>query len=525
MLTDPSRIRHPFVHVGTRYAVCLLLGACGYPEEDKAIVRRWLKCEECTDKELDAVQSAGNRIVPLLREALKGPSAERTANVRRQLEETHKRLQTPALGLDSFSGHYLSNYKALYQSRAITGLSKIGTPKAQDALKNALADTAQSDTIYRPDVLRQLMHAVAGTWTVLSAGSLRTCGLRPNGRLYCWGHNDVGQLGDGTTLRRLNPTLIADSLEFTSIATGVLASHTCGIAGKQVYCWGNNGRGQLGNGSTANSPVPALVAGGNRYIGVAVGENHTCAWTPANRGYCWGGNDVGQLGEGSTDDTVHATPIFVDLGLRSIRAGASHTCADSIIGRIHCWGRGIDGQLGDGSNDTLLTPGQANTPVVAKTLSLSAGANHTCVLNQRRIATPTLNLVEGTAYCTGNNSNGQLGDGTTTSRNVLTRVSGGNIFLAISSGERHTCGIIRRTRILLCWGDNTFGQLGNGTTTPATSPVVVSPSLRFAAVTAGAGHTCGVTTEGAALCWGRNNTGQLGDGTTDDRSEPTPVNP
>jgi alpha-tubulin suppressor-like RCC1 family protein len=500
----------------------LLLGACGYPEEDKAIVRRWLKCEECTDKELDAVHSAGNRIVPLLRQALKGPSAERTANVRRQLEETHKRLQTPALGLDSFSGHYLSNYKALYQSRAITGLSKIGTPKAQDALKNALADTAQSDTIYRPDVLRQLMQAAAGTWTSLNAGSQRTCGITPNGALYCWGQNDVGQLGDGTTSARLNPTLIADSLEFTSIATGVMGSHTCGVAGKQVYCWGNNARGQLGNGSTANSPVPSLVAGGNRYIGVAVGENHTCAWTPANRGYCWGGNDVGQLGVGGTNDTVRATPIFGALGVRTIRAGAIHTCADSIIGRIHCWGGNSDGQLGN-VNDTLLMPGQTAGFVLAKTLNLSAGAYHTCVLNQRSIATTALTLVEGTAYCTGNNSDGQLGDGTLTSKNVLTRVSGGNIFLSISSGERHTCGILRRTRILLCWGDNEYGQLGNGTDVDERTPIVVSSSLRFSSVTAGAGHTCGITTDGAAFCWGRNNAGQLGDGTVDNRSTPVPV--
>jgi alpha-tubulin suppressor-like RCC1 family protein len=451
--------------------------------------------------------------------------------MRRQLNAAFDRVEAqaasenrqPYLSRSQFVGHYMSNYKALYQSRAITGLSAIGTPKSQDALESGLADTVQSDTIYRADVRRQLINAVAGSWTSISAGSLRTCGIRPNGKLYCWGQNDVGQLGDGTTRGRPSPAFIADSLGFTSIATGVLGSHTCGVAGKQVYCWGSNARGQLGDGSTSNSPVPALVAGGNRYVGVAVGENHTCAWTSANRGHCWGGNDVGQLGVGSTNDTVHSTPVSGNLGLRSISAGATHTCADSIIGTIHCWGVNSDGQLGHGSNDTLLTPGRVVGLVIAKTLSLSAGAYHTCVLNQRRITLVTLALVEGTAYCAGSNSDGQLGDGTTTSRNELTSVAGDNVFLSISSGERHTCGITRLNRTLLCWGDNEFGQLGNGTEIDAASPVVVVGGMRFSSVTAGSGHTCGITTAGAALCWGRNNSGQLGDGTTENRFTPTPV--
>jgi alpha-tubulin suppressor-like RCC1 family protein len=413
----------------------------------------------------------------------------------------------------------MSNYRAQYQSRAVAGLAAIGSPAAKQILRDARDRAKDGVLILRGDVRAQLDSIVAATppqvsWKAISAGWERSCGIRTDGKSYCWGRNDFGQLGDGTFETRLEPTLVAGNLRFSSIAVG--SGHSCGITSDSVYCWGANIRGQLGDGSTDPHAVPTKVTGNITFSGVVVGVNYSCAWTPRYQGYCWGENQAGQLGDGTSMNRMTPVLFSSDFRLRSISAGATHTCADSLGGQLFCWGANSQGQLGDGSNTSHNIP----TPVADPTRfsSPSLGNFHGCALT---LDGP--NAIGGIAYCVGRNDLGQLGNGFNISRDSLTKVSGNYRFLAISAGAMHTCGIIQGTRALRCWGQNTSQQLGDGSTTHRNTPAKVLGSHRFVAVSSGWRHTCGITAQGQAYCWGLNSSGQLGDGTTTSSSTPLPV--
>ncbi len=509
--------------------VCLTAPACqDRGAEANRVVMRWLKCEECVEEELQAVRDLGNDGVQPLAAALRGPPAASTANVERQLGQAYVRVRDrgPAPTLDStrYVNHYLGNYRALYQSRAITGLAAIGTPEALAALEAAQdsADDSVATFQFRADVRDELDRALEGRWASLSAGVLFTCGIRIDGKSYCWGNNDQGQLGDGTSTGRLKPTLVANpsgaagSFRFTSIAASDSGRHTCGIsADRLAFCWGDNARGELGDSSTADRLGPTAVYGNTRFVGVAAGGSHTCAWTPEYRVFCWGANGFGQLGDGSTTDRLVPTALAVDFGSPRISAGAMHTCADSLNNVLYCWGSNGQGELGDGTNADRPSPTAAATIVLVK--ALSVGATHTCVLAQGTSTVP-----EGAAYCAGSNAQGQLGEGSTTDRNELTKTVG-PLYLAISAGESHTCGIAVGSRTMYCWGGNHAGQLGNDNTVNQPVPGSVSAALAFVSVSAGVAHTCGITVEGQAYCWGLNADGQLGDTTTTNRLTPVKV--
>ncbi|MFL5492819.1 MAG: RCC1 domain-containing protein [Gemmatimonadales bacterium] len=497
-------------------------------------MRRWLLCEECVHGELDSLRSPSrrDRVVPMLAKAIRGLSVGQRANLRRQLEETYQQLANRATAQhralpvthEGYIGHFLSNYEAVYQSRAVSGLAAIGTPEAQEALREAAEEARDGALIVRGDVLEELSTAISNTvpggtvaWASISAGPLHTCGIRTDGRSYCWGRNDKGQLGDGTIDIRLRPTLVAGNLTFSSIATGSGGGdHTCGLAADSVYCWGSNGRGQLGNGTTTPRKVPTLVAGDIAFSGVTVGGDHTCAWTAAHQAYCWGDNHAGQVGDGTTADRHQPVASTHGMRLRSMRAGTFHTCADSLNGRLYCWGANGEGQLGDGSTIDRPAPTPAATSLRFK--SISMGGLHGCGLIRGGSAS-----VDGLAYCTGQNQDGRLGDGSLIGRDSLVPVKGDHRFLTISAGEGHTCGIVSGTRELRCWGDNSYGQLGDGTSNPRQVPTKVLGSQSYAVVSAGAGHTCAITTLGTAYCWGRNTDGQVGDSTNTDRAIPTEV--
>ena len=253
------------------------------------------------------------------------------------------------------------------------------------------------------------------TFAAVSPGNGHSCGLAAgSGSVYCWGLNGSGQLGDNTNINRLIPVLVQApaGVTFTAVTTGVI--HSCGLAvSGAVYCWGDNGIGQLGDNSTIGKPTPvqALAPVGVTFARVDAGFFHTCAVTPSGAAYCWGANSVGQLGDNTTVDKLVPTAVQGGLQFALLSGGGGHTCGVTTTGLGHCWGVNSFGQIGDNTTLGRLTPA-AN----AGGLSLgipAAGPDHSCAL-----ATGTIMGV----YCWGNNGSGQLGDGTTTQRLVPTRV-------------------------------------------------------------------------------------------------------
>jgi alpha-tubulin suppressor-like RCC1 family protein len=336
----------------------------------------------------------------------------------------------------------------------------------------------------------------------------------------------IDRSGSGYTLVAVSGTLTsatsaAFGIRFAFAGVSVGGDHTCGVTTSGApYCWGDNtrGPGQLGDGTTTTRLSPAPVAGGLTFIAVSPGYNHSCGLTTGGAAYCWGYNSNGQLGDGTRTTRLSPVPVSGGLTFAAVSAGAQHTCGVTTGGAAYCWGSNYSGELGASTSETCPpTSGNCSTTPLAVSggltfAAVSAGTFHTCGLT-----------TGGGAYCWGGNSAGELGDGTTTTRGRPAPVAGGLTFAAVSAGVGHSCGLTTGGAAY-CWGDNTEGGLGDGTTTRRLSPVLVAGGLTFAEVRAGGAVTCGVTTGGGAYCWGENGFGQLGDGTTVSyRVSPVPV--
>ena len=300
------------------------------------------------------------------------------------------------------------------------------------------------------------------SFTSVSTGWSHACALTADGSAFCWGDNGSGQLGDGTTTIRTTPVAVAGGLQFTNLSTGY--AHTCGrMSSGAVACWGNNDNGQLGTGTTTRSLVPILVAGGTPFVAVSAGLDHTCALTAGGAALCWGGNSNGQLGTGLGIVTGSLTPIAVAgaLSFGSVSAGVSHTCGVTTVGVAYCWGRNDSGELGTGSGTASLVPARV---VSALTFTaVSAGGMFTC-----GIATG------GAAYCWGDNIWNELGGGGLASQKMTpVAVSGNLAFASLNAGYFHVCGMTT-SGTAFCWGDNGQGQNGDGTTSIASAPVKVA---------------------------------------------------
>jgi alpha-tubulin suppressor-like RCC1 family protein len=245
---------------------------------------------------------------------------------------------------------------------------------------------------------------------------------------------------------------------------------------------------------------------------VSAGELHSCALTTAGAVMCWGNNDYGQLGNGTL--TSSTTPVQV-TGLVSdviaISIGIIHSCALTGDGGVQCWGDNSAGQLGNGTFIDSSTP-VAVTDLDSGVSAISSDAHHTCALTSG-----------GAVKCWGYNGDGQLGDGTFTSSNIPVAVMGlSSGVSAISSGAYHSCALT--TGVMKCWGNNGDGQLGDGTTTSSSTPVAVTGLVSgITAISGGYYHTCVLTTGGGVQCWGFNGNGQLGNGSTTDSTSPVNV--
>jgi alpha-tubulin suppressor-like RCC1 family protein len=346
-----------------------------------------------------------------------------------------------------------------------------------------------------------------GTASV-SAGNHHACIVTAAGGVLCWGENSFGQIGNGTMM---NAPLPVDVTGLTSGVAQVSAggAHTCALTmAGGVKCWGYNGYGQLGDGTATNRPTPVDVTGlSSNVTAMSAGSNHTCALMTGGGVKCWGLNGFGQLGNGSMMNSP--TPVDVaglTAGVAAVSAGQlSHSCALTTGGGVKCWGANSNGQLGDDST------AQSSTPVDVSGLAngvaaISTGAMHTCALT-----------TGGGAKCWGDNAFGQLGDGTTDDRDTPVDVSGlTSGVAAVSNGYYHTCALTPGGGAM-CWGDNTQGQLGNSSVGgQSETPAAVSGlTSGVGSIAAGSVYdTCALSTAGIVSCWGGNAVGQLGIGTT-----------
>jgi alpha-tubulin suppressor-like RCC1 family protein/predicted Ser/Thr protein kinase len=364
----------------------------------------------------------------------------------------------------------------------------------------AAAPTAAAASVPAPPVARSRARIVTG--------GRHTCLLASDGRGYCWGSNDRGQLGTGSTGRASTPVLVASARRFASVAPGL--SHSCALdTGGAAWCWGENSHGQLGDRTTTSRDTPTRVSGDRELAFIAAGASHSCGLDANGAAWCWGANGAGQLGDGETQD--RSAPVAVKASRRfvSLHAGWNFTCALDADRRATCWGEDGSGQLGDGGSAIRRTPVSVQGRL--SFASLGAGNAHVCGVTS-----------DGEAYCWGGNASGQLGDGSTTNRPAPVRVSSASAFAMVTTGAVHSCALTVDGEAF-CWGRNTYGQLGDGGTQDRNAPVRVAGGHAFSTIHAFGSHTCGATASGEAFCWGYNLDGQLGDGTRTHRTRPVYV--
>lgn len=392
------------------------------------------------------------------------------------------------------------------------------------------------------------VQAPSGTVSSLSAGPLHTCAVI-DGRAWCWGNNQSGQLGTGAIsigeYQAVPVNGLGDGIDEIS-AGGI---HSCARRGGNVFCWGGNGYGQLGvsdmeprllpaivdnlppaltivaasqhscarvaggvycwgDGSYGrlgvpyNTTYPLPIAGLGPTLEIATRNAHGCARVADGRAVCWGFNYNGQLGDGSADLRTAPVQLAGSYGMPAlVAAGLNHTCA-AVAGGVQCWGYNGNGNLGRGSQSLYASVPGPVRDIATRPDSLAAGADHTCA------------AVAGALLCWGDNSKGQLGTGDTVLRRSPTAVSGmASGVSQVTAGDRHTCAI--RNGGAWCWGFNANGELGNGTTADSSVPVAVTGLASGVSwISAGGNHTCAIQ-NGAAKCWGLNTDGQLGIGTNE----------
>jgi alpha-tubulin suppressor-like RCC1 family protein len=341
----------------------------------------------------------------------------------------------------------------------------------------------------------------------ISSGAYHTCAISTGGPTYCWGWDFFGQLGRGTrgseATASPRPEKVLGEHSFRTLATGLYHSCAIDFDGK-TWCWGLNDVGQLGwaptpqgNGST----LPTLATGGTVFDSITAGNGHTCALDRQGRAWCWGANHAGQLGTGDRL-MPHPQPALIATNRQfsQIVAAGDISCAIAQEdGTPYCWGQDEFGQLGDGHAG----PGRfADVPTrVVGTPSLSRLAisdRHACGVSR-----------SGTIWCWGDNSVGQLGITPGPPRPFPEQLISKAAFTEVAASAWSNCAI--GEGVVWCWGHNGSGQLGNGTLDSSATPVAIFGHRTFERVVGG-GVICGVTVESEAFCWGTSWTGQLGAG-------------
>ncbi|MFA6867165.1 MAG: hypothetical protein WCR54_06570, partial [Clostridia bacterium] len=397
----------------------------------------------------------------------------------------------------------------------------------------------------------------------IACGEDFSLALSDNGKLYSWGHNNCGQLGDGTFIDKHLPTEITYTEPFIKICCGTDHSMAISESGKlyvwgsnsseklgieeisdynkpqllkidmtvkeiacgtshsmaitmdgDIYAWGDNSYGQLGDSNIASlsTYIPQKInLIGKKFSKISCGNYHSLALSDSGEVYAWGKNDLGQIGNGSTENGILenvSTPFQIDIinvDFNLITCGSSNSFAVSANGDLYAWGKNDIGQSGDCTLSNNLTPKQITA--VVEISYIAAGANYTVVIDSNN------NL-----YTWGNNADGKLGNGNTVNSllPLLIKVEMDGMFNKIACGNNHSMAL-SDAGYLYTWGANNYGQLGNGYIVDALEPQrIIVQDVIFKEIACGNGHSLALSSTGELYTWGHNNYGQLGDGTSDD---------
>ena len=366
-----------------------------------------------------------------------------------------------------------------------------------------------------------------------------SCSIGGNARVYCWGNNEFGQIGNGNVgtdvsfpeLVKTNDDSELGEQAVYSISVGY--THACALAAdSNVYCWGKNKYGQIGIGTDEDIiSTPKKVHFGDKTIkSIDAGINFNCAIDFDNDVYCWGSQQYGELGDGYYTDNAFSLvkepeKVQTTNKFQSISAGGHVACAIDLSNEIWCWGNNWLSQLGIGTEG-----GGSAIPVKVNTDSISdpndkkfnfvnvGDGFHVCAIN-----------LNNKAYCWGYNTSGQLGTGDDFDRSVPTAVKSNDLgdalynlkLISISTGGNHTCAVADNNKAY-CWGNNVLRQLGlgggiyqNKNSSNVPLPVDTSGVMKDKMIV-GIGtadrHTCATDIDGYVYCWGDNKYGQLGIG-------------
>jgi uncharacterized repeat protein (TIGR02543 family) len=377
-----------------------------------------------------------------------------------------------------------------------------------------------------------------------SSSASHSTTLTSTGRVFMWGANGSGQLGDGTTTDKEVPTEITSNFSLAtgekvmSLSLGYTHSSALTSTGR-VFMWGGNGSGQLGDGTTTDKNVPTEITSNfslrpnDKIIGLSLGGAYSSALSAMGRVFVWGWNELGYLGDGTSTSRSIPTEIttgfslFVGETIISLSKGSTHASALTSTGRVFMWGDNQYGYLGDGTSITRNVPTEITSNFSLSTgekiISLSLGSTHSSALTST-----------GRVFMWGWNEFGQLGNGMNVNRNLPTEITSnfslatGEKVMSLSLGYTHSSALTSTGRVFM-WGGNGSGQLGDGTTTDKNVPTEITsnfslrPNDKIIGLSLGGAYSSALSAMGRVFVWGWNELGYLGDGTSTSRSIPTEI--
>ena len=404
-------------------------------------------------------------------------------------------------GIDHYEYYLIdsSNKETKYDNNKIENLA-LGTYKVYLIAFDKAGNSRKSN---------EVEFKIAIEFKEIYAGESYTLAIDKEERLWSWGYNGTGQLGDGTKVDRTNPLKIKEEKKFIKVSAGEY--HVMAIDEEgNLWTWGRNNYGQLGDGTLIDKTFPIQIIKERKFVQISAGNYYSMAIDTEGNLWTWGYNYYGQLGDGTKNDrnipaVVKTEKKFIQL----VSEGYGGLALDE-EGKLWTWGRNDGGQLGDGTNEEKLKPVQVATTI--QFTQISAAGSHCMAIDEK-----------GNLWTWGKNDRGQLGDGTKSDKSLPVKIKPEIQFIEISAGPDH-CLAIDSEKKLWVWGANYGGQLGDGTKNDKVVPVKIMSETQFIGISAGNRHGFALEVNGKIYGFGNNYYGQLGDGTTTDRLIPVQIN-